>query len=254
LPNISLLQEALEAIKSCAGDYSADGTMPNCTSCGASIVDGGTFCAGCGARVDTQAVRAPSASYQAIWHQNFYRIRKKVIAIANKYWIEDAQGNCIGFSKQKIIRIKENIKVFSDDSMTTELFYIQQEQVMDMWGTFAVMDSATGACVGKLRRQALKSGFYKDEYLILDPQNRQVGRVAERGGRGLLRKYVPGGSLVPEQLVIEFNGQEAAEIKQQFKVVGDKWEVDCSRIPPQFDRRTLISCMLLMGMIERDRK
>jgi len=104
------------------------------------------------------------------------------------------------------------------------------------------------------RRQAISSGFYADEYLLLDTNGQVVGRVAERGGRGLLRKYVPGGSLVPEQLVVEFQGQPVAEIKQQFKIIGDIWEVDCSRIPPQFDRRVLLSAMLLMGMIERDRK
>jgi len=228
--------------------------MPNCPSCGTSIVEGGTFCSGCGTRTDAQATRAPSASYQAIWYQNFYRIRKKVLAIANQYWIEDAQGSKIGYSRQKILRIKENIGVFSDDSMTTELFRIQQEQIVDMWGTFAVLDSTTNACVGKLRRNALSSGFYVDEYLILDPQGRQIGRLAERGKRALLRKYVPGGALVPEQLVLEFNGQQVAEIKQQFKIVGDIWEVDCSRLPPNFDRRTLLACLLLMGMIERDRK
>ena len=190
----------------------------------------------------------------SIWFQNFYRIRKKVIAIANQYWIEDASGRQLGFSRQKIIRIKESIRIFADDSMTTEIFRIQQEQIMDMWGTFAVVDTATGAIVGKLRRQALKSGFYKDEYLLLDAIGGHIGRVAERGGRGLARKYLPGGSLVPEQLVVEFYGQPVTEIKQQFKVIGDIWEVDCSRLPPQFDRRTLLSCMLLMGMIERDRK
>jgi len=190
----------------------------------------------------------------SVWYQNFYRIRKKVIAIANQYWIEDASGRQLGFSRQKIIRIKESIRIFADDSMTTEIFRIQQEQIMDMWGTFAVLDTATGAVIGKLRRQALKSGFYKDEYLLLDANGGQVGRVAERGGRGLARKYLPGGSLVPEQLVVEFYGQPVTEIKQQFKVIGDIWEVDCSRLPPQFDRRTLLSCMLLMGMIERDRK
>jgi len=190
----------------------------------------------------------------SVWYQNFYRIRKKVIAIANQYWIEDASGRQLGFSRQKIIRIKESIRIFADDSMTTEIFRIQQEQIMDMWGTFAVLDTATGAVIGKLRRQALKSGFYKDEYLLLDANGGQIGRVAERGGRGLARKYLPGGSLVPEQLVVEFYGQPVTEIKQQFKVIGDIWEVDCSRLPPQFDRRTLLSCMLLMGMIERDRK
>jgi hypothetical protein len=78
--------------------------------------------------------------------------------------------------------------------------------------------------------------------------------VAERGKRGLARKLLPGGSLVPEQLVVEFYGQPVAEIKQQFKIIGDIWEVDCTRLPPQFDRRVLLSAVLLMGMIERDRK
>ncbi|HEX9909186.1 MAG TPA: zinc ribbon domain-containing protein [Thermoplasmata archaeon] len=229
--------------------------MPNCPSCGTQIVEGGVFCSKCGARVDAQGVPRPAGSaLSGIWYQNFYRIRKKVIAIANQYWIEDAQGRQLGFSRQKIIRIKENIRIFTDDSMTSEIFRIQQEQIMDMWGTFAVLDSATNACVGKLRRQAISSGVFVDEYLLLDANGQMVGRVAERGGRGLARKYLPGGSLVPEQLVVEFHGQQVAEIKQQFKIIGDIWEVDCSRIPPQFDRRTLISAMLLMGMIERDRK
>jgi uncharacterized protein YxjI len=219
------------------------------------MVEGGTFCSKCGARVDAMGVPRPQGSaHLPIWYGNFYRIRKKVIAIANQYWIEDGNGNNLGFSRQKIIRIKESIKIFSDDSMTTEIFRIQQEQIMDLWGTFAVVDSASNAVIGKIKRQALSSGYYKDEYLLLDANGGQVGRVAERAGRGLARKYLPGGSLVPEQLVVEFYGQQVAEIKQQFKVIGDIWEVDCSRLPPQFDRRTLISAMLLMGMIERDRK
>jgi len=229
--------------------------MVNCPNCGTGLVDGAAFCSGCGARVGTPATAPPpSAPGNPIWFQNFYRIRKKVVAITNQYWIEGPQGAVLGYSKQKLLRIKESIRVFSDDSMSVELFRVQQEQVMDMWGTFTVIDSVTEAVVGKIRRQALKSGVYKDEYLLLDAYGQAVGRVAERSGRGLMRKYMPGGALVPEHVVVEFYGQEVAEIKQQFKVIGDIWEVDCSRVPPQFDRRTLISAMLLMGMIERDRK
>ncbi len=230
----------------------------NCPNCGTQLVEGGAFCSVCGARVGTPMsgppTPAPAAQGNPIWYQNFYRIRKKVVAITNQYWIEGASGSTLGYSKQKLIRIKESIRVFTDDSMSSELFRIQQEQVMDMWGTFAVVDSVTGAVVGKIRRQALTSGVFKDEYLLLDAYGNAVGRVAERAGRGLARKYVPLGNLVPEQLVVEFHGQQVAEIKQQFKVIGDIWEVDCSRVPAQFDRRTLISAMLLMGMIERDRK
>jgi hypothetical protein len=59
---------------------------------------------------------------------------------------------------------------------------------------------------------------------------------------------------VPEHVAVEFYGQEVARINQQFKIIGDSWEVDCNRVPPQFDRRTLLGCMIMMGMIERDRK
>lgn len=230
----------------------------SCPNCGAQTVDGAAFCSVCGARVGVPAsgppASAPSAPANPIWYQNFYRIRKKVVAITNQYWIEDAGGGMLGYSKQKLLRIKESIRIFTDDSMSSELFRIQQEQVMDMWGTFAVVDSVTEAVVGKIRREALSSGVYKDAYVLMDAYGNAVGRVAERGGRGLARKYLPGGALVPEQLVVEFGGQQVAGIKQQFKVIGDMWEVDCSRLPARFDRRTLIATMLLMGMIERDRK
>jgi len=169
-----------------------------CPNCGNKIPEGGAFCSNCGARVGTPMDGAsappPAAPGNPMWYQNYYRIRKKVIAIADQYWIEDSQGGTLGYSKQKLLRLKEKISVFTDQSMSTELFRIEQEQIMDMWGTFAVKDSATGAVVGKLRRQALSSGFFKDEYLLLDPYGNAVGRVAERSGRGLVRKYIPLGA------------------------------------------------------------
>ncbi len=197
---------------------------------------------------------APLPPISPLWHGNYYRIRKKVLAIANQYWIEDANGGVLGYARQKILAIKEKIPVFSDDSMSNEIFRIQQDQIMDMWGTFSVIDTLSGTCLGKFRRAAISSGIYKDQYLLMDSQGRQVGDVSERAGRGLARKYMPLGGFIPEQVIVQFYGREVAEIKQQFKIIGDTWEVDCSRIPYQFDRRTLLSAMLLMGMIERDRK
>ncbi len=188
----------------------------------------------------------------SIWYQNYYRIEKKVLAITNQYWIKGQAGQ-IGYTKQKFFRIKEDIRIFSDESMAQEIFRIQQEQILDVWGTFAVIDSSSNQVIGKIRR-SIASGIVMDEYFILDPAGQQIGRVVERTGRGLLRKFVPGGALVPEQVVVEFYGQPVAEIKQQFKIIGDIWEVDCSRLPPQFDRRVLLAGMILMGMIERDRK
>ncbi len=225
--------------------------MANCPACGAQVVEGASFCGKCG-RPALSAPPPPTAS--PMWFGSYYRIRKKVLAIANQYWIEDATGGVLGYARQKILAIKEKIPVFSDDSMTSEVFRIQQDQVVDAWGTFSIVDSVSGTCVGKVRRAALSSGFYKDKYLLLDPQGTQLGEVSERSGRGLARKYVPLGGLIPEQVIVQFYGREVAEIKQQFKIIGDIWEVDCRGVPVQFDRRVLLGALLLMGMIERDRK
>ncbi len=241
------------------GEYSLVEKMVACPKCATQLPDGARFCSNCGASLVPGGGQAPSPPVyprtpgSAIWFKNFYRIRKKVVAIANQYWIEDQDGNSLGYARMKLLKLKDDIRIYSDESMGTEEFMIKQQQTVDMWGTFDIVDTPSGVCVGKLKRRAM-SAVGVDEYLILDPAGQRVGRVAESAGRGLTRKYISGGSLVPEHVAVEFYGREVAEIKQKFKVIGDIWEVDCSRIPPQFDRRVLLAAMLLMGMVERDRK
>ena len=67
-----------------------------------------------------------------IWYQNNYRIRKKVLTIWNKYWIEDPTNNLLGFSKQKMLKLKEDIRIYTDESMNSELFAIKQEQILGL--------------------------------------------------------------------------------------------------------------------------
>jgi uncharacterized protein YxjI len=214
--------------------------------------DGSTFCGNCGTKFEAggQQFQAPMGQPN-LWYQNFYRIRLKVLAIGNKYFIEDRQGTVLAFSKQKLMRIKDDIRIYSDESMSNELFRIQQENIVDDWGTWAVIDSRTNTLIGKMRRSYL-SNFAQDEYALLDPYNQPIGRVVEPSKRGLMRKYMPGGNLVTEQVKVEYYGRVVAYIQQQFKIIGDTWEVDCQYLPPQFDRRTLLTAMLIMGMVERE--
>lgn len=189
-----------------------------------------------------------------LWHQDFYRIRKKALSIVNQYWIEDSTGGVLGFSKQKLLALKDDIRIYSDENLTHELFNIKQQQVIAAWGTFAVTDSSTNSILGYVRRKAMMSGFVRDEWEVQDANNQVIGRIQESTGRGLARKYLPGGALIPEKVTLQLDGRPVAQINQQFKIVGDIWELNCINVPPQFDRRTLLSCLLLMGMVERSRK
>jgi hypothetical protein len=190
----------------------------------------------------------------AIWFQNYYRIRKKVLTVWNKYWIEDQNKNILGFSKQKMFKLKEDIRVYTDEKMQTELFQIRQQEILDIWGTFAVIDTNTNTILGYIRRKALKSSFLWDEWQVLDAHKRPVGGIEEQKGRGLARKFVPGGKLIPEKMTLTLNNQPVAEINQSFKIIGDIWELKCMAVPQWFDRRVLLGGLLLMGMIERQHK
>jgi len=188
------------------------------------------------------------------WYQDFYRIRKKVLAVGNKYWIEDQDQNILGFSKQKILKLKEDIRVYTSEDMNEEVFRIQQEQIVDVWGTFTVIDSKTDKILGYIRRKALISTFGWDEWDVMDQNKQIIGGVHESKGLGLIRKFVPGGGLVPERMTLRLNDKPVAEINQQFKIIGDIWELRCLNVPRDFDRRVLLSSLLLMGMIERQHK
>ncbi|MEW5759962.1 MAG: hypothetical protein AB1779_04280, partial [Candidatus Thermoplasmatota archaeon] len=66
------------------------------------------YCYNCKEYLQPQQQPQPTTPSSNIWYQNFYRIRKKVLTIGNKYWIEDYNGAILGFSKQKLFKLKED--------------------------------------------------------------------------------------------------------------------------------------------------
>ena len=197
---------------------------------------------------------AQQPQIEPLWRQDHYVIKRKALRIVDQYWIEDQNGTKLAYSKQKFWKIKEDIRVYTDESMAQELFRIKQAQIIDVWGKFDVIDSPTNFPLGYFRRKALKSSFVSDEWEIYNAYNQMVGRLAEGTGRGLARKYVPGGKLIPQKMTMELNGRPVVQIDQNFKIVGDIWDVHCHSLPPQFDRRVLLAGVILMAMIERQRK
>ena len=245
-----------------------------CIDCGAELIEGVKFCPSCGTKIEETSIPAARPTTVAepmsnqdmtqntiqyapstnIWHQNFYCIRKKTLTVGNKYWLEDHNGNVLGFCKQKLFKLKEDIRIYTDENMTNELFCIRQEQIVDIWGNFAIIDSFTNTKLGYVQRRWM-SEFGRDSWDFYNSNSQLIGRIYEPSlGGALARKYMPGGTLIPEKMVLEIGGQVVADVNQKFKIIGDIWEMDCQRVPPDLDRRVLLSCIILMGMIERSRK
>ncbi|MFO7792268.1 MAG: hypothetical protein R6W73_04695 [Candidatus Saliniplasma sp.] len=183
--------------------------------------------------------------------QHKFQIRQKVLSIGNKYFINDGVGNLIGFCKQKVFKLKEDIRIYKTKDMNEELFRIKQENIVDFSGTFQVIDSKTGQSVGFLKRKGFKS-MIKDEWDILDPNRNLIGKVKEDSWfKAFIRRYVM--SFLPYKYKIYLGDKKVGDYKEKFTFVRDVYDLDVSEDRNfALDRRLLLSIAICLDAIENE--
>ncbi|MEP7291542.1 MAG: hypothetical protein ABI835_07145, partial [Chloroflexota bacterium] len=75
-------------------------------------------------------------------------LRFKLIALAPRIIVTDADGRDVCFVSQKTFKLKEDIQVFSDESKSVELYRIKANKIIDFSATYAFTDSTTGQSLG----------------------------------------------------------------------------------------------------------
>jgi uncharacterized protein YxjI len=183
-----------------------------------------------------------------------YLVRRKVFKLAGgAFHVYDQQGAVVAYSEQKAFKLKEDIRVFADETKSRELLVIQARQIIDFSAAYDVTDSTTGEKVGALRRCGGKS-ILRDEWAILDASDTAVGTIIEDSmGYALIRRLLT--NLVPQKYDIFFpnatTGQKIANMDQEFNPFVYKLNVDLSTDPAkQFDRRLAVSAAILLAAIE----
>ena len=70
-------------------------------------------------------------------------IRQKVLKVLGEefhIYSDNSMQNMIGYSKQKALKLKEDIRVYSDEQKTVELLRIKQSGMLDFKGNFEIID------------------------------------------------------------------------------------------------------------------
>lgn len=104
----------------------------------------------------------------------------KILALASQIYIRDGGGNLIGYVKQKLLKLKEDINVFADESQTQLRFNIKADRVLDFSARYNFTDSR-GSLLGSIKRQGMRS-LWKARYDIFDSAERQVFQINEEKG------------------------------------------------------------------------
>ena len=178
-----------------------------------------------------------------------YVLKRQVFALAGKFRVYDSSGKLMLFSEQKMFKLREDIRVFSDESKAQEVLMIKARQIIDFSAAYDVVDSTTGQKVGALRRKGLAS-MLRDEWEILDVNDSVIGSLFEDSmGLALLRRFLS--NLVPQNYDITMGTDRVADLKQNFNPFTYELNLDFSMdINHRLDRRLGIAAGILLAAIE----
>ena len=181
---------------------------------------------------------------------NQYMIREKFWKIfGNKFWFEDVNEKRYGFCEQKRFKIKEDIRIYSDESKSHEWLKIKQKQLIDAWGGYDIIDSESGEHIGTVRRKFWAS-VLRTRWHLLDAAGNEIGMLIEDSiGYALARRLLLG-ILLPKKFHIEIGGgTEFVTMRQLFNPFIKKLVVN---IPPNhpLDRRFIAGLAIVIAAVD----
>jgi hypothetical protein len=179
-----------------------------------------------------------------------YLLKRQVLALTGKVRVYTPTGQVGLFSEQKMFKLREDIRVYTDENKLSELLWIQARQIIDFAAAYDVFDQTTGMKVGALRRKGWSS-IMRDTWEILDPMDRVIGIIREDSpGRALLRRMLLG-SLLPQRYeVVQTGDQVIARYIQRFHLFRYELDIDFTNDPDAIDRRLGLAIGILLAIIE----
>lgn len=185
----------------------------------------------------------------------------KLLAIASQIYIRDANGQLIGYVKQKLLKLKEDINVFADEQQIQHLYRIKADRIIDFSAKYNFTD-AQGRSLGSIRRKGMRS-IFKAHYMIFDENENQTMEIHEESGWikvvDSLLGEVPilgmftGYFFNPSYIVSRMDGSKLARLKKQPAFMEGVFEIEPLMPIPAEDEAELLLSVLTMTLLERNR-
>jgi uncharacterized protein YxjI len=179
-----------------------------------------------------------------------YLLKRQAIALTGKFRVYDPMGNLVLFSEQKMFRLREDIRVYSDENKTQEVLSIKARQIVDFSAAYDVVDAAYNQKVGALRRKGLSS-ILRDEWQVLDVNDNVVGNLFEDSVPLALLRRLLLGSWLPQNYDMTFGETRVADLRQNFNLFRYELNLDFSMdMGRLLDRRIGIAAGILLAAVE----
>ncbi|MGI8883411.1 MAG: hypothetical protein ACR2IA_04100 [Pyrinomonadaceae bacterium] len=185
----------------------------------------------------------------------------KLLALASQIYIRDSGGNLIGYVKQKLLKLKEDINVYADEQQTQHLYNIKADRVLDFSAKYNFTDNR-GNFIGAIKRQGMRS-IWKANYEVYDSGNNQVLQIHEESAWvkvidalvgeipvvGMFTGYL----FNPAYIVSKMDGTPVARMQKQPAFFEGKFEIEQKMQISDDEETRVLLAVLTMTLLERSR-
>lgn len=185
----------------------------------------------------------------------------KLLALASQIYIRDANGNMIGYVKQKMFKLKEDINIFTDESQTQQRFNIKADRVIDFSARYNFTDTL-GNQVGAIKRQGMRS-IWRANYDIFDASGNPAFKINEESGWvkvidslvgeipivGMFTGYM----FHPSYIIARTNGTPVARLEKQSAFFEGKFKLSSLGQMSESEETQILLGALIMVLLERSR-
>lgn len=186
-------------------------------------------------------------------------MRFKIIALAPQIYITDATGADVLYVRQKILNLREDVRIFRDDSKTEAVFRINADRIVDFGACYKFTDSKSERPLGSIKQRGMKT-IWRAHYDIESPDGTpeyiltednpwvKVGDAlfAEIPGLGLLGGYF----FHPSFTIATEGGQEAMRLTKEPAFFESMFTIEKldPALPHDVENRMLLSFMMMVQL------
>ena len=184
----------------------------------------------------------------------------KIATFGNRFTMTDNNGNVLFYVKQKMFKLKEAIKVFTDNTLTNQLYTINADRIIDFSARYNFTDM-NGQSLGSIKRKGMRS-LWRANYQVFDGQNQLLSITEESvfvrfmdslfasiPCIGLCAGYV----FHPSYLIAKLDGTEMMRVKKKPALFEGKFKIEKLAEMSEFEEMRMLLSIMMMLLLERIR-
>jgi hypothetical protein len=185
----------------------------------------------------------------------------KISTFSSDFTIEDATGKSLGYVRQKLFKLKEDVVVYSDESKTKELYRIKANQWIDFSASYNITNHL-GEKLGRVGRRGMRS-LWRATYNIFNPNDKELYTIKEKNpwvkvldglvGEIPVLNFFTGYLFNPSYEVRDLQGDAFFVLKKMPSFFGRRFELSQIKPVHEDDEALVIMSLFMMMLLERHR-